>query len=246
MKTFTKTTFKKCLFLAFILVALTIVFSLVVRYQVVGEDNLPYAISKILIVSKVSTSDNDQTANLWDINLEEDNDVYIYIDKSDEESTDTLQSVTLENFRVTKPATLGNAVIYRPTGDLENLYDYSEQNYLGDSITYTGAKIDTMKTLEIRNEGGTIGFRASLENLGNYVSNEEHETITYDGSLIKKAGIEQEEIEFQLAFDVLITLNSNVTFKGTITLDLPNDDILTNPESNIEITDFSDVVFKRI
>lgn len=246
MKTNTKNALKKSIFIAFLIVLITVVFSIVVRYDVEGEDNLPYSLERILIVSKVSTSNNEDPANLWNISLEEDNDVYLYITKTDEESKDTIQSITLENFTVTNSAEIGEPVIYRPTGDLNNLYDLSEQNYLGSSITYTGASVDTLKTLEVRNEGGTIGFRASLENLGNYVSNNYDEEIVYDGNLLTKAGIPLENIQFSISFDILITLNNNVTFKGTINLDFPNDDIITNPESNLEITDFSDVVFKRV
>ena len=177
MKKNTKNALKKSIFIAFLIIIVTIVFSIVVRYDVEGEVSLPYSLEKILIVSKVSTSNNEDPANLWNISLEEDNDVYLYITKTDEESTDTIQSITLDNFRVTNEAMIGESVIYRPTGDLANLYDLSEQNYLGSSITYTGAKVDTLKTLEVRNEGGTIGFRASLENLGNYVSNNYDEEI---------------------------------------------------------------------
>ena len=246
MKKNTKNALKKSIFIAFLIIIVTIVFSIVVRYDVEGEVSLPYSLEKILIVSKVSTSNNEDAANLWNISLEEDNDVYLYITKTDEESTDTIQSITLENFRVTNESAIGEPIIYRPTGDLSNLYDLSEQNYLGSSITYKGAKVDTLKTLEVRNEGGTIGFRASLENLGNYVSNNYDEEIVYDGNLLTKAGISLENIQFSVAFDLLITLNNNVTFKGTINLDFPNNDIITNPESNYEITDFSDVVFKRV
>lgn len=246
MKKNTKNAIKKSIFIAFLIVAVTIVFSIVVKYDVEGEASLPYSLEKILIVSKVSTSNNEDPNNLWNISLEEDNDVYLYITKTDENSTDTIQSVTLDNFTVTKEASIGDTVIYRPTGDLNNLYDLSEQNYLGKSITYKGAKVDTLKTLEIRNEGGTIGFRASLENLGNYVSNNYDEEIVYDGSLFTKAGISVENIRFSVSFDILITLNNNVTYKGTINLDFPNDDIITNHESSREITDFSDVVFKRV
>ena len=181
MKTNTKNALKKSIFIAFLLILITVVFSIVVKYDVEGEATLPYSLEKILIVSKVSTSNNEDPANLWNISLEEDNDVYLYINKTDEESDNTIKSISLENFTVTKKSKIGEPIIYRPTGDLNNLYDLSEQNYLGSSITYKGAKADTLKTLEVRNEGGTIGFRASLENLGNYISNNYDEEIVYDG-----------------------------------------------------------------
>lgn len=237
--------FKKSLFIACLLIIFTIVFSLIVKYYVIGESNLPYSLEKILVVSKVSSASGDSGPNIWNIKLQELNDVYIYINKTDKNRKETIKSISLENFRVTSPSKIGNVVVYRPTGDLENLYLYSDENYLGKTITYNGAAVDTLKKLEVRNEGGTIGFRVSLEGLGTYMSNNYDEEITYNGGLLVKAGTELDEIQFKMAFDIAIKLSNNVTFKGTVNLDLPNEDILTNSNSNIEITDFSNVVFKR-
>ena len=135
--------------------------------------------------------------------------------------------------------------IYRPTGELGQLYTYSEQNYLGESLTYTGAKIDDLKTLEIGNEGGVIACRMCLNNLGTYISNESTE-ITYNGSLLQNIGVNIEEIKFGVSFDILIETNKNVTYKGTLKVNLPVEDIIENGSSNFEITDFSEVVFKRL
>ena len=49
-----------------------------------------------------------------------------------------------------------------------------------------------------------------------------------------------------LNFDILIETNKNVTYKGTISIDLPADEIIEKGSCNFEITDFDDVVFKRI
>jgi hypothetical protein len=156
----------------------------------------------------------------------------------------------MDNFTITTASQKGNIVIYRPTGDFvsgnpEKLYEYSEQNYLGSNITYTGAKVDTLKTLEIGNEGGMLGFKIALEDLGNYISNDYDETITYDGSLLTKTGISLSDITFSISFDLTINLNSGVSFKGTINLDFPSGDLINERESYLELTDFNDIVFKR-
>ena len=167
MKTNTINVLKKSLFLAFVLIVITIVFSIVIKYDVEGEKTLPYSIEKILIDSKVDATDNpNNTENLWDINLKENNNVFIFIKKDDANTKETIKEVKLDNFKITKTPKKGTIKIYRPTGELGNdLYKYSEQNYLNSSITYTGDKVDTLKSLEIRNEGGMIGLRISLEEL---------------------------------------------------------------------------------
>ncbi len=237
---------KKCLFLAFLIIVITVVIAIIAKYNVEGEQSLPYSLEKILIVSRVDTINNEDPDNLWNISLTENNNIFVYI-KKDKNTDDTIKEITLINFKI-HDSESKNIKIYRPTGDLKgnDLYKYSEQDYLNTNITYTGSTVDTLKNLEIANTGGMLGFRVSLENIGNYVSNNHEETIVYDGSLITKAGLTKEDISFKISFDLIITLNSNVSYKGTITLDLPNEDILTNPESYLEITDFNNVVFKRI
>ena len=239
---------KKCLFLAFLIIIITIVIAIIAKYNVEGEQSLPYLLDKVLIVSRVDTINNEDPNNLWNINLTENNNIFVYIKRGCIKiNFDTIKEITLINFKV-HDSEGKNIKIYRPTGDLKgnDLYKYSEQDYLNTNITYTGSTIDTLKNLEIANTGGMLGFRVSLENIGNYISNNHEETIVYDGSLITKAGLTKEDISFKISFDLIITLNSNVSYKGTITLDLPNEDILTNLVSYLEITDFSNVVFKRI
>lgn len=238
---------KKCLFLAFLIIIITIVISIVAQYNVKGEKKLPYSIDKLLIISRIDTKNNEDPNNLWNISLTENNNIFIYINKT-QNTDETIKEIKLENFKITAKPQKGNIKIYRPTGDLNNnnLYEHSTQNYLNSNITYTGAPLDTLKNLEIGNTGGMLAFRISLENLGNYVSNNYDEEIIYDGNLITKAGLTIEDIKFSVSFDLLITLNSDITFKGTINLNLPNTDILTNSESYLEITNFDNVIFKRI
>ena len=113
-------------------------------------------------------------------------------------------------FKTTKKPKIGNIKIYRPTGNLGNdLYKYSEQDYFKSEINYTGASVDTLKNLEIRNKGGMVGFRVSLEDLGNYTSNE---SVTYNGSLLSKIGVTNEDMKFSISFDLTITLDNNVIF----------------------------------
>ena len=102
-----------------------------------------------------------------------------------------------------------------------------------------------MKSLEISNNGGILGFRVAVEELGNYISNEDEE-ITYDGKLLSNLGVTVSEISFNISFDIIITTSDNISFKGTINLNMPIDTVIEEGSSSKEITDFSNVVFKRI
>lgn len=235
---------KKSLFAIFLVVLLMIVISIMIKYDVEGEKTLPFSISRILLVSTVDGNVIDDQENIWNIEVTQVNDIYMYIDKTMEDEQ-TIKEIKIENFVINKSPSKGNLKVLRPTGELSNLYTYSDQNYLNESIIYTGGKIDDLKSLEISNNGGILGFRVSIEELGNYISNEDKE-ITYDGKLLSNLNITLEEIKFNMSFDIIITTSDNISYKGTIDLDMPIDSVIENGSSNKELTDFSDIVFKRI
>ena len=54
-----------------------------------------------------------------------------------------------------------------------------------------------------------------------------------------------EDIQFQITFDITIELVSGTEFTGTVKLDLPSGNIITEGTSNYEKTDFTDIIFKR-
>ncbi len=237
--------FKKCLFAAFLVILFTIVISIMIKYDVEGEKELPFSISKILIISTVDGKLNEDTQNIWNIGITQVNDLYMYIDKTIEDNDQTIKEIKIENFVVTKSPNKGKLKVLRPTGEIANLYTHSYQDYLNDKIVYTGGVIDDLKSLEISNNGGILGFRVAVEELGNYISNEDEE-ITYDGKLLSNLGVSVSEITFDMSFDIIITTSENISFKGTINLNMPIDTVIEEGSSSKEITDFSNVVFKRI
>ena len=58
-----KNLFKKCIFIAIIVIILTVVFSIMIKYDVEGEKQLPFSISKILLVSTVNGNVVDDPEN---------------------------------------------------------------------------------------------------------------------------------------------------------------------------------------
>ena len=239
-----KNLFKKCLFFITLAVVFMIVISIMIKYEVEGEKVLPYSISKILLVSTVDGKNNPTPESIWNIGITQVNDIYMYIDKTMDTKA-TIEEVRFENFVITESPEVGKIRLLRPTGETSNLYTYSEQDYLDKSIVYRGETLDDLKSLEISNSGGIAGFRFALEELGTFTSNENIE-ITYDGKLLSNLGITIDQIKFQVAFDVIITTSEKVSFKGTINLDVPVETVIEEGSSSREITDFSNVVFKRI
>lgn len=240
-----KNLFKRCLFIAVLIIVLMVVVSIIIKYSVEGEKRLPFSIGKILLVSTVDGNVVDDPNNIWNIGVTQVNDIYMYINQTIKEDDTTIKEIKFENFIVNKEPQKGKVKLLRPTGELSNLYTYSQQDYLSGNITYLGAAIDDMKSLEIGNKGGIVGFRFSIEDLGSFVSNENQE-ITYDGKLLSNLGINIEEIQFNVSFDIILTTSNNISYKGNISLDMPVENVIEKGSSSREITDFSNVIFKRV
>ena len=85
---------KKYIFISFLLIAISVSILLMIKYNVEGEKNLPLELDKVIIKSSINAKSN-QSENLWDLNLEQDNDIYIYFKKSFKKAVFLLQSVSV-------------------------------------------------------------------------------------------------------------------------------------------------------
>ena len=239
-----KALIKKRIFITIILIIITLAIFSVIKYQVEGEQTLIYDVEKVLVTSTVEGDMIDGTENLWAIDVSQANDIFIYI-KQKEETELAISNIIIDKFKVNTNPQKGNIKILRPTGELKTLYKYSEQNYIDSNIEYIGGEIDDLKTLQINNSGGILGFRVKLENLGEYISNEDTE-IVYDGTLLNKVGVTLEEIKTNISFDLTIKTSDNISYKTTISLDLPVGNIVEEGKSSIEINELNKLVFKRV
>lgn len=239
-----KALIKKIIFTTTILIIVSLAIFSVIKYEVEGEKTLPYEIEKVLVTSMVEGDTIENTENLWAINISQPNDIFIYI-KQKEKTKIAISNIIIDNFKINIAPQKGNIKILRPTGELKILYKYSQQDYLNTNIEYIGGEIDDLKSLQINNSGGILGFRVKLENLGEYISNEDTE-IVYDGTLLNKVGVALEEIKTNISFDLTIKTSDNISYRTTISLDLPVGNILEEGSSSIEINNLNQLVFKRV
>lgn len=234
---------KRCLFLVVLAVVFLFVILIMARYEEEGEKVIPFDIAKMLIVSSVNGEQNTESEHVWDIDVSQVNDIYVYIERNKNED-ETIKEIVFENFK-TYPEDMSNIRIYRPTGELEKLYLYSTEDYKEKSIAFLGTVKDDMKNLEIANIGGMCGFRLSNENLGKFVSDEETEEIIYDGRLLEKIGISNEKVKLKLGFDIVIKTDDGINYRGNVIVDIPGYGLIEEGKTTIEINDFENVVFKR-
>ena len=129
------------------------------KYSVEGEENMPFEISQLIVVSTAEGIDTEGE-NIWNFNLMQNNDIYLYISKNkNHEKTEIIKSITLDNFEIDNNPKIGKLVIYRPSSNAEKNFEYLEEYQINDKITYVGSEESNTKNLEIANQGGVIIFR---------------------------------------------------------------------------------------
>ena len=216
------------------------------KYNVEGDSNLPFYLSKISIISNIEGTDNkEDTENKWSLSVNQNNDIYLYVKKNDKyKNTEVIDSIILDNFNIIKNNSKGEIKLYKPDGAMENtIFKNSEDNETN-QIEYAGSMDSSIKDLKIANQGGLVVFRYAVNNIGTYVSNDDDQ-INHS-ELLKKLGINNEEIKFQVSFDMYINLNSDKKYKSTINLELPVNDVVNGGVQSFEDEELTDVMFKRI
>jgi len=234
---------KKYIFISFLALSIIISTLLIVKYNVEGEKNLPFEIEKISIKSSLDTKSN-QSENIWDLSIIQNNDIYIYF-KKNEKLDSEVQKIRIENLKIKRNKEIGQTKLFIPTSnDIKTNFKNSTEDYSKKGIEYTVNNVDNMEKQEISQNGGMIAFRISNQDLAEYISNEEVD-LQYDGTLLQKAGITEQDIKITASMDIIIEISKKEKYKGTLTLELPIEDFNEKSILGIEKTDLSDVIFKR-
>lgn len=239
-------TIKFCIAILILVIILVVAVTVIIKYEVEGEKNMPFKLSKMIVISTAEGKEVENANKKWDLNVFQNNDIYLYIDKNSEYKFDKetyISSVEIENIRIINPKT-GEIKAYMPNSLEGRLYDFSDDFIVDEKLVYKGGNKSNSKTLEIGNQGGEVLIRFSNTNVGKYESDKD-EQIIHDGSLITKVGKTLENIKFSVTFDLIIKTNRN-KYKTEITLDLPYDDIIKNGRTSLEKTDMEEYIFKRV
>lgn len=240
-----KQTIKLWAAISLLVIVLIIVIAIMIKYEVEGDKNMPFNLSKIVVVSTAEGVES-KGKNKWNFNIYQNNDVYFYIDKNEKYNgkANMINSVKIENIQMTQSPGLGKIKIYMPNSVEGRLYSYAEEYIVNDSLEYKGGAKSNPQTLEIGNQGGNVLVRFSNTDLGDYSSDKDTQ-IVHDGTLLNKIQLTNEQIQFQVSFDFIITL-TNCSYKANIKLDLPSGNILENGTESIEKQDMNDIIFKRM
>ena len=244
LKNFTKSkSFHICMIIIIIVVILFIVGMLVLRYNVEGETNMPFRLSKITIISSQEGIDDGQTDTRWSFDVHQANDIYLYIDKNDQyDKTEVIKSIKIDNMQIGSNHT-ENVKIYKPDAEEDNvIFKYKDENIV-QNLEYIGDMETDLKSMKISNQGGILAFRCSNNNVAKYKSDEEE--INHN-ELLKKAGATEDDLKIDLTFNLTIELESGKIYQAEVKTTLPTGNVIEEGNTSTEITDLDAIIFKRI
>lgn len=228
--------------ISFILILIIAIIGLIIlKYEVEGESNMPFNISKIVVASSAEGIQKENSEYKWDFSLVQNNDFYIQIEKNDWYGKDEIiKEVILDNFNIDKE----KSKIYMPTVDEGKVFENLDKYAVKSSLIYIGDTVTELKNLKIANQGSTVLFRYSNINLGSFQSND-GEQIEHSGKLLGNANINLEDINNKVSFDLTIVTNEH-TYKANIAIELNLNNLINDGVVSYEKTDCSDIIFKRI
>ena len=214
------------------------------KYHIEGEKNLPFNLTKISTLCTAESKLFQNEDGTWSSQIMQKNNIFFTIQKNEKyKKENSISKIKFSNFVIKKENELGTVNIYRPSKE-NNEYTYIDEYIVLDDLEYVGGTKTNSELLQINNQGGVIGFSLAIKDLGTYQVNA-NEKLASDGTLLKKAGINLEDIKLNIEFDLIIETEKGNKFKSHIKLDLPTDNILETGISKNEDTELKNVIFKR-
>ena len=86
-------------------------------------------------------------------------------------------------------------------------------------------------------------FRYSITDLGQFTSDDAQEID--HSKLLSTLGINNDDLKFNVSFDIIMELESQKSYKTSVTLDLPTGDVVNDGIQVNENKDMQNIVFKR-
>ena len=137
-----KQTIKLVVAISILVLILVFVGIVIMKYEVEGETNMPFTLSKIVVVGSAEGQENEKSDRKWDFSINQNNDVYFYIDQNTNREVEEdllIKNVTISNIQVIQAPQKGNIQTYMPNSEAGRLFNYDEQFLVQDSLTYKGA-----------------------------------------------------------------------------------------------------------
>lgn len=243
MKTQKRKTIELNLGVIVVVIAVTVIGIMMLKYHVEGEKDLPYTLKQMVIISTANGANEPLNDYKWNIKVHQNTDIYFEIAKNAEyKSNENLKNVKIQDIQIDSNEKY-EPQVYIPSKQGEEVFNYTEENKARQEIEYTVDKAKNTKERKLTTEGGIVALSVCIPNIGTYQGNDDK--IAYDGTLLNKMEITKEDITCELKFSLIMETESGKSYKAEISLTLPQEDITESGMSKTIDEDLTDIVFKR-
>ncbi|MCI9413509.1 MAG: hypothetical protein HFJ31_03270, partial [Clostridia bacterium] len=164
-----KETIKLIIAVSILVLVLLGVAIMMIKYEVEGETNMPYQLSKIVVIGTVEGVETaEKSKEKWNFDICQNNDVYFYIDQNTNniKEDELIKSVKISNIQIKKAPQKGAIQTYMPNSEAGRLYTYDEQFLVDEKLEYKGSSSSNSSNLEIGSKGGQALIRFSNSSIG--------------------------------------------------------------------------------
>lgn len=193
-----------------------------------------FSIDRIYLYSSADATSNETTKPVWDLNVSQFTDIAIYINNRAENGVNyenTIKELTISNVKFNNLQSGTPSLYYKNVNDFAKLTSV-EENKINDSLEFNivnSGDADYTNPVIYSNCQNPITLEYVNTNMEeDTIISDISTPLTYDGSLLKKAGILLSQMECTISFTITIVNNYNQKFVATVYIDIPLEDSMSS------------------
>ena len=192
-----------------------------------------FSIDRIYLYSSADATSNETTKPVWDLNVSQFTDIAIYINNRADSGVNyenTIKELTISNVQFNNLQSGTPSLYYKNVNDFAKLTSV-EENKINDSLEFNivnSGDADYTNPVIYSNCQNPITLEYVNTNMEeDTIISDISTPLTYDGSLLKKAGILLSQMECTISFTITIVNNYNQKFVATVYIDIPLEDSMS-------------------
>lgn len=187
-----------------------------------------FSINQIVFFSSCNaniTVNSNSTTNINDLYQFTDIAIFLNNDETNLTLENTLKSLSIENIKFVNTPSIGSPNLYYKSIDNFTRNVYLEENLIKDSINFniTSEDVADFSTPVLFNNCANPIFLCYVNSniKDSYTLSQIDNSITYDGTLLKKCNIFLDALSCSISFDIFIENNLGQKFKCPVYLEIP-------------------------
>lgn len=201
-----------------------------------SNENKVFNIDKIILCSNANAIDNSENKNVSSLSVYQYTDIAIYINNKNKEQEltkeNTISELFIDNIEIVTSSDIGKQSLkYKNLmafGSKETLSDYNYNDRIDFNVVYTNKENEEADYNEpnfYTDCSNPITLEYINQDLKNDYKITDKDNVSFDGKILKSAGIKIEDINSKIRFKINIRNNNNESFSSWVNFQIPLNDI---------------------